>query len=137
MSAGRPTRHRILDGIGVSSGYAIGRVHLVDRGRVKVPKYRVDPAEVAAEIARFEAALQASEAQLAEIRRMLGEASSERDLILDAHQLMLRDEMLVDATKDGIISDLRERLEAATESRIAMEQQLLAAKEEVSHHDYS
>lgn len=105
MSTTRPSRRRVFDGIGVSSGYAIGRAHLVDRRRVKVPKYRVGADGVDGEIARFDAALQASEAQIAEIRAMLGEASSDNDLILDAHQLMLRDEMIVDATRDAIQRD--------------------------------
>lgn len=105
MSAQRPTRRQVLDGIGVSSGYAIGRAYLVDRRREKVPRYRVDVDGVASEIDRFEAAIEASEAQITEIRSMLGATSSEQDLILDAHQLMLRDEMIVDATKDAIQRD--------------------------------
>jgi phosphotransferase system enzyme I (PtsI) len=100
----KSTQRRVFDGIGVSPGYAIGRVHRVDRRRLEIPKFRIDETGVDTELARFEAALSASEAQIAEIRAMLS-TPDDHGLILDAHQLMVRDAMIVDATQDAIRRD--------------------------------
>lgn len=98
------TQHRIFDGIGVSPGYAIGRVHRVDARRLEVPRFRIDATGIDGELARFEAALSASEAQLTEIQATLS-PSADHALILDAHLLMVRDAMIVDATQDAIRRD--------------------------------
>ncbi|MSP70964.1 MAG: phosphoenolpyruvate--protein phosphotransferase [Myxococcales bacterium] len=89
----------VLQGIGVSPGYAIGRVHLLDRRRMRVPKYHVSPTELDAELERFDQALNESEAQITEIKSRLQSAGEEHFLILDAHLLILRDEMLVDGAR--------------------------------------
>ncbi len=96
------TSGSVLKGIGVSPGYAIGRAHLLDRRRMKVPKYHVGPTEIANEIKRFEDALDESEAQIKEIKDKLQNAGEEHFFILDAHQLMIRDEMLVDGVRNMI-----------------------------------
>ena len=101
----RRANRLVFEGIGVSPGYAIGRAHRVDRSRVKVPKYRIDDAEIPAQLDRFEAALTASESQIGEIRDTLTQGSSDHEMILDMHLMMLRDAMLVDATQDAIRSD--------------------------------
>ena len=87
-----PLRHRSL------SGYAIGRAHFVDRRRVKVPHTHLNELEVETEVERFRAGLAVSENQIAELKTQLQSAGDEHYLILDAHQLMLRDEMLVEGT---------------------------------------
>ena len=93
---------RVLKGIGVSPGFAIGRAHLLDRRRMKVPKYHVSQTEIVNEFKRFDDALDASEAQIVEIKEKLQNAGEEHFFILDAHQLMIRDEMLVDGTRNMI-----------------------------------
>lgn len=105
MAARPPSKKRqtqILKGIGVSPGYAIGRAHLVDRRRLRVPKYHLPPARIPAELERFEKALHASEEQIRDIKGKLESAGEEHFLILDAHQLMLKDEMLVEGTRQLI-----------------------------------
>ncbi len=103
----RPGDHtgasRILSGLGVSPGYAIGRAYLVDRRRVQIPKYHFEPAQLDAEIERFRAALKVSEEQVRTLRNRLEVSGEEHYLILDAHQLMLQDEMLV----DGVCQTMR------------------------------
>ncbi len=104
--ANRPPRKKrrtvVLQGIGVSPGYAIGRAHLVDRRRLRVPKYHITPGRIPAELERFELALRASEEQIRDIKGKLESAGEEHFLILDAHQLMLKDEMLVEGTRQLI-----------------------------------
>ncbi|MCB9534863.1 MAG: phosphoenolpyruvate--protein phosphotransferase [Myxococcales bacterium] len=93
---------RVLEGIGVSPGYAIGRAHLVDRRRVRVPKYHLSAGQVKAELQRFAEALAQSESQIQDIKGKLVSAGEEQVLILEAHQLMMRDEMLVEGTRQLI-----------------------------------
>ncbi len=92
----------VLEGIGVSPGYAIGRAHLVDRHRVRVPKYHLSPGGLAGELDRFNQALTASEDQIQDIKGKLQSAGEEQVLILEAHQLMMRDDMLVEGTRQLI-----------------------------------
>jgi phosphoenolpyruvate-protein phosphotransferase (PTS system enzyme I) len=92
-------RQRVtLYGIGVSPGYAIGRAHFVDRRKIKVPHAHLSDDEVTDELDRFRKALSISESQISDLKTRLQSAGEEHYLILDAHQLMLRDEMLVDGT---------------------------------------
>ena len=90
---------RVLQGVAVSPGYAIGRAHLLDRRRLKVPKYHLSEDEVDRELHRFHAALTESDDQITDIRGKLESAGEEHVLILEAHQMMLKDEMLVDGTR--------------------------------------
>ena len=47
----RPERH--FSGLGVSAGIAVGPAHVVERGLIDVPEYRIEDDAVEAEIARF------------------------------------------------------------------------------------
>ena len=51
-----------LHGIGVSGGIAIGRAQLVSHATLEVAHYTIPPAQVAAEIARFDTAIERSAA---------------------------------------------------------------------------
>ncbi len=85
-----------LMGIGASPGIAIGRCWTLDRRRVRTPKRSVGPEEVEPELARLQAALDASERQLSAVRDKVEKAEgSEHVAIIDMHRMMLRDEMLV------------------------------------------
>ncbi|HEY7954617.1 MAG TPA: phosphoenolpyruvate--protein phosphotransferase [Polyangia bacterium] len=93
----------IVSGVAASPGLAVGRAFVIDRRRIKTPKRHIEDEEVESEIARFEAALQASGEQLERIKRRLqAKEGEEHFLILDAHQLILRDEHMVDPTKRRI-----------------------------------
>ena len=99
-SAGQPT---LLRGVGASPGLAVGRAFIVDRRRVKTPKRHIADEEVAAEIARFDAALGASNEQLERVKKKLAEREGEDHFhILEAHQLILHDEHLVEPTRRRI-----------------------------------
>jgi len=89
---------RVLRGVAVSPGFAIGHAHLLDRRRLRVPKYHVSEDQIEREVERFERALTASDQQIADIRSKLQSAGEEHVLILEAHQMMLKDEMLVEGT---------------------------------------
>ena len=85
-----------LMGIAASPGIAIGRCWPVDRRRVRTPKRRIEPMEVAAEMARLQVALELSDQQLAEVRvKVQRLEGNEHTAIIDMHRVMLKDEMLV------------------------------------------
>ncbi|MFZ4734761.1 MAG: phosphoenolpyruvate--protein phosphotransferase [Bradymonadia bacterium] len=95
-----------LKGIAASPGFAIGRAYLLDRRRVAPPKRHVTPHEVDAELARLNEAVRESEAQLHEVKVKLGAAGHEHARILEAHELMLRDPMLIDGARQMIRDQL-------------------------------
>ena len=84
-----------LHGIGVSGGIAIGRAHLVTPVALDVSHYLVAPAQVAAEGARFEAAVAAVQEELKSLHASLPHASpGEMGAFLDLHSMILADPML-------------------------------------------
>lgn len=100
------TRSRVFRGIGASPGVAIGRVFLLDRRRVRVPRYHVQPDQVDYEVNRLDAAINKSVEQLESIRgRFVGEGM-DHQTILEAHEMMLRDKALLEEASAHIRDDL-------------------------------
>jgi phosphotransferase system enzyme I (PtsI) len=86
------------EGVAVSAGIGIGRAFLVGRDLIKEPRYHVEVDEVEAEQSRLNRAIAASDKQLEKIKGKLAASEGESDFhIITAHQLMLKDEHLVDA----------------------------------------
>ena len=50
-----PGRSRTFEGIGASPGVAIGRVFLLDRRRVRVPRYHIEPDQAEYEVVHINA----------------------------------------------------------------------------------
>lgn len=93
-------------GTGAAAGIAIGRAYVVDRRRLKFPKRRVTQDQTEIEIARFNTAIKESDRQLERIKEQLVAREGEDHFhILRAHQLMLKDEHLVDAAVNCIMTD--------------------------------
>ncbi len=95
---------QVLSGIGASPGVAVGRVCVVDRSHVYVPRRYVSRDQLRSEEKRLHAAIEASRKELESIRARIGSLAENR-LLLDAQLLMHRDELLI----DGAIELLRER----------------------------
>lgn len=93
MSGGRP---RVFRGIGASPGVAIGKVFLLDRGQVRIPRYHIQPDQVDSELARLSHAVTQSVEQLEQIRNRFVGGGMDHQSILEAHEMMLRDKALVD-----------------------------------------
>ena len=90
---------KVLSGVGVTPGIAIGKAYHVDRGKIPVAYYYLpSPAEVEKEIERFQAAVERAEADLGEIKAKIAGEFSEHAYILDTHLLILRDRVLFDET---------------------------------------
>ncbi len=97
-----------LSGIGVSAGIVIGRVLFVGRDLGSVKEVELDEDQVDTEIERFRTALKASEEQLAELRKRVGNVLGEGDArIFDAHLLVVSDESLVNEVTERIREEKR------------------------------
>jgi phosphotransferase system enzyme I (PtsI) len=97
---GRDEREEIRRvGVGVAGGIGIGRAYMVGADSISAPQYHVEPDEIDAEVARLHRAIAISDRQLDKIKQQLAASTEETDFhIVTAHQLMLHDEHLVDAT---------------------------------------
>src|SRR6266851_4687784 len=113
---------RLLHGLGVSPGIAIGPAFISDDGEVAVPDYRVAADQVEAERARFAAALAAALKQLRKLKgkstTLPGSAAEEMGYLLDAHIAMLTNSRLVRGVERRISED-RVNAERAVQMEIA------------------
>ena len=99
--------NKTLKGIGVSSGITIGRVRLIDRGKVSIPKRSITERHVEREIARIKTAIQEAIDQLSLIRDSIPDEDVKKHaFILDAHILILQDEFFFNSIIDVIRSEL-------------------------------
>ena len=83
---------RVLTGVAVAPGMALGRARRVQPRRYNADARPLEATEVEAEIARLEAALAHARAEIAEVRgRLQGVLRREAEPFLDAHALLLDD----------------------------------------------
>ncbi len=100
------TGRQVLYGIAASHGVAVGPAALRDRHGPVWYRRRIPPDRVADEVRRLRDAIEASRTELEGIRAELGTlGQGDFQLLLDAHLLMHRDELLVDAAVRAIESD--------------------------------
>ncbi len=84
-----------LHGIAVSSGIAIGHVHLLSHCSLEVAHYVLPKLFISEEISRFDAALQATRSEFAGLRsNRPSYAAAEFDAFLELHQMILDDPLL-------------------------------------------
>lgn len=92
-----------LHGLPVSSGIAIGRAHLVSHTSLEVAHYVLPKAMVVEEIARLDAALQATRNELTDLRTHRPQiAAAEFDAFLDLHLMILADEHISHAAREMV-----------------------------------
>jgi phosphoenolpyruvate-protein phosphotransferase (PTS system enzyme I) len=86
-----------FQGAGVSPGLAHAVIHVVKDDLDDVVRYHIEPAQIANEIARFEAALVQTRVQILEMQQKIAEAIGTKDAaIFDAHLLVVEDRTLID-----------------------------------------
>ena len=96
-----------LRGVGVSAGISRGTVFIHYPEDEELPKNRIDNSEIPGEIARFEAALVATRAQILEMQQKIAEAIGAKDAsIFDAHLLVVEDRTLIDEVLRTVQRDL-------------------------------
>jgi phosphotransferase system enzyme I (PtsI) len=93
----------VLHGHAVSTGITIGQAHLVSSARLEVAHYEIEEAEIAAEIARFDAAMRAAREELSELKSHIPAGSpAEFEAFLDLHRMILDDSALSQAPRELI-----------------------------------
>ena len=129
--AERPERH--FSGLGVSAGIAVGPAHVVERGLIDVPEYRIEDDEVEAEIARFHDAVALSASQIrqlqAQAEALPEEVAGQLRHLLDAHLLMLSGSRLVRGV-EARIRDARINAEAAVQVQLSETAQAFSEMED-------
>jgi len=113
---------RILEGLAVSPGIAIGPAFISDDTNISVPEYRIEAGAVAQEIERFRGAVALSLKQLRKLKGkasvLPGTAAEEIGYLLDAHLAMLANSRLVRGVERRIADD-RVNAEHAVQSEIS------------------
>src|SRR5438309_204021 len=96
-----------FQGAGVSPGIALGAIHVVRDDLDDVARYRIEPAQIANEIRRFEAALIQTRTQILEMQQKIAESIGAKDAgIFDAHLLVVEDRTLIDEVLRKLEADL-------------------------------
>ena len=92
-----------IHGVGVSSGIAIGRAHLVSNALLEVVHYQLEENLIDEEIQRFSDAIKTVKHDLEVVRSQLPKtAPAELDAFISTHLAMLNDKSLSEAPKDII-----------------------------------
>ena len=127
----RPEQH--FAGLGVSAGTAVGPAHVVERGLIDVPEYRIEDDAIEAEIARFGEAVSLSVSQIhslqAKAEALPEEVAGQLRYLLDAHLLMLSGSRLVRGV-EARIRDARINAEAAIQMQLSEIAQAFAGMED-------
>lgn len=99
--------NKSLPGIGVSSGITIGRVRLIDRGKVAITKRSITERHVDREVGRIKGAVQSAIDELNHIKDSIPDDDVRKHaFIIDAHILILQDEFFANSVVDVIRSEL-------------------------------
>lgn len=94
------TANHVL-GIGVGSGVAIGRAHLLAASELEIRRYPIERKDVVHEVARLSRAFTAVRAELDELHaQVTADAPQEVRAFLDLHRMILNDAMLAEAPRD-------------------------------------
>ncbi len=113
---------RILRGIGVSSGIAIGPAYVIDGHGIPVPETTIAASQIEKEIRRFHAAIDKTQKQLGQIRKKAESLPSgvgeEVELLLDAYKGMVSSSRLVRGVETLIAEELL-NAEGAVNRKIA------------------
>ena len=122
----------MLSGTGVSRGVAIGSCQILRRDELEILEYVIPKPLLAAEVARFKAALKKARQQLEQIRHQIpADTPPEISAFIDAHLLMVEDDALCRAPVSLI-----NRLQCNAEWALKMQRDALVMVFEVMDDPY-
>ena len=102
------TSEQRFQGLGVSPGLARGRIVVVRPEEDTAPDYAIAEADIPGEVARFEAALLSTRAQILDMQAKIAEAIGAKDAsIFDAHLLVVEDRTLIDEVLRALVQEKR------------------------------
>ena len=108
----------VLRGLGVSPGVAYGPAYLIAPDALRVPRRSIDERAIGDEVARFEAALVKTGADIERVRAALVQAHNPDEAsIFDSHLLILEDAELLEGTR-ALIREERINAEQAFDMRV-------------------
>lgn len=94
---------KLIQGIGVSPGIAIGKAYVLQKGRIAIPQHTLQDLDaVELECRRFEAAVAQVELDLEAIKRRVRPELKDHQHVLEVHQMILRDRLIYDETLSKI-----------------------------------
>lgn len=97
--------NKTLQGLGVSSGIAIGRVYILERGRIHVEKHSIREEQVEREVTRFQQATRKAVEELNGVKETIPDDDVRKHaFIIDAHILMLQDQFFLKEVVETIKS---------------------------------
>ena len=118
----------VLHGHAVSSGITVGYAHLVSTARLEVAHYEIAPDAVEAEIARLDRALATAQDQLVALKsHIAADAPAELEAFLDLHRMILNDSAIAQAPRQLI----RERRANAEWALVQQMERLVERFEEI------
>ena len=132
----------MFNGLGVSRGIAIGRVHRLQRDEIEIYETRLPSQDIPAEIKRFNQAVEDAKQQLHNISDSIPMSLNvEISAFIETHLLMLDDDMLAEGTVRYIRERqcnaewaLKQQMETIGQVFDAMEDDYLATrKNDISH----
>jgi phosphotransferase system enzyme I (PtsI) len=104
--AATPGPEKRFHGVGVSPGIARGTIFVYRPDDETPPMRRIEEKDIPGEIARFEAALLATRAQILEMQQRIAESIGAKDAgIFDAHLLVVEDRTLIDEVLKTLARD--------------------------------
>lgn len=116
------TEERILQGLGVSPGIAIGPAFIIDQRGLPVPEYCILPNQVEPEVKRFEAAIAKTQKQLGTLKAkaagLPSGANEEIGLLLEAYKGMVSSSRLIRGVETAIVEE-RLNAESAVHRQIS------------------
>jgi phosphotransferase system enzyme I (PtsI) len=129
-SEGTAKEEKVLQGLAISPGIAIGPAFVTENSHIVVPEYRLEEAGIEGELVRFRNAVQLSLKQIrkltAKATALPGAAAEEMGYLLEAHRAMLFNSRLVRGVERRIAAD-RINAERAVQSEIGEIGQSFAA----------
>ena len=106
MTDNNLTANNVLKGIAVSPGIIIGKARLVDRSKQKIIyQYLINEKEINREVDRFKEALDLTKSQIISMKKGMSDQIREHSFILDAHLMIVDDNMISDATIKTILEE--------------------------------
>ena len=95
-----------IHGLPVSSGIAIGHAHLISHTSLEVSHYILPHAMLQDEVARLDAALEKTRAELTSLHEIKPQyAAAEFDAFIDLHLMILQDEHISQAAREMILDE--------------------------------
>ncbi|MFC1824026.1 phosphoenolpyruvate--protein phosphotransferase, partial [Thermodesulfobacteriota bacterium] len=106
MTSQEAASSKKLKGIAASPGIIIGKARFVDRSKAKIIyQYLIDDEQINGEVDRFKEALGKAKEQIISLKNRMSDQIGSHAYILDAHLMIMDDNLLFDSTIETILKE--------------------------------